>query len=139
MNAYVDTSVLLRVVLGERGVLKEWRLLEMALASELIRVESQRTIDRARIRLRLADEEVASRRADLLELLEGFHLAPLNRTVLERAAEPFPTTLRTLDAIHLSTALLARQQHADLVFATHDRELATAARSMGFRVFGAAR
>lgn len=96
MIAYVDTSVLLRVVLGERGALKEWRSLDMALASELIRVESQRTIDRARIRLRLADDEVASRRADLLELLGGFHIAPLSRMVLERASEPFPTTLRTL-------------------------------------------
>jgi predicted nucleic acid-binding protein len=43
-----------------------------------------------------------------------------------------PTTLGTLDAIHLATALLEREQgHADLVMATHDQALATAAKASG--------
>ncbi len=57
-------------------------------------------------------------------------------TRLERAAEPFPTLLGSLDAIHLASALLARTLVDDLGFATHDEELATAARAMGFRVLG---
>ena len=31
MNAYVDTSVLLRKVLGETGALRQWRSIEIAL------------------------------------------------------------------------------------------------------------
>jgi predicted nucleic acid-binding protein len=41
------------------------------------------------------------------------------------------------DAIHLATALLVRPAFEDLALATHDRELATAARAVGFRVHGA--
>jgi len=136
VNVYVDSSVLLRVVLNEPGALRQWRRITRPLASEIIRLECRRTIDRARIRERLSDEAVALRRAAVLEVLESFDIVPLDTLVLERAAEPFPTLLSSLDAIHLATALLARAQVADLRFATHDGELATAARAMGFEVFG---
>ncbi len=139
MKAYVDTSVLLRIVLAEPKPLSEWRSIDLALTSELTRVEALRTIDRARIELRLSDIDVAERRALVLGTLDGFHVAELDRVVLGRAAEPFPTLLRTLDAIHLATALLSRAAHQGLVFATHDAAQAIAARAVGFRVIGAAR
>lgn len=139
MIAYVDTSVLLRVVLGEPSPLRQWRSIEIAISSELIRVEALRSIDRARVRSGLADADVAERRESVLSVLDGFHLAALNRDVLQRAADPFPTLVRTLDAIHLATAALARWQHEELVFATHDVQLALAARALGFQVIGAAR
>jgi hypothetical protein len=56
--------------------------------------------------------------------------------VLERAAEPFPTVLGSLDAVHLASALLIRPDIPDLAFATHDVELGTAARAMDFEVLG---
>ena len=136
MKVYVDTSVVLRVVLGEPAPLTQWRSIEMAISSELIRVEALRTIDRARIRLRLDDREVAERRADVLEMLDAFHIARMDRAVLDRASEPFPTLVGTLDAIHLATAVLARSEHEGLLFATHDAALGTAARAVGFRVVG---
>ncbi len=136
MKTYVDTSVLLRKLLGEPHALRQWNAIGTALSSELIVVEALRTVDRARIRLRLSDEEVAERRADVLETVNAFNLAEVNRAVLDRASQQFPTTLGTLDAIHLATALLLREMIEDLVFATHDMQLATAARSLGFRVIG---
>lgn len=136
MNVYVDSSVLLRVALNERGALREWRRIERPLASELIRLECRRTIDRARLRERLSDQAVAQQRTAVLELLDTFDILPVDPAVLERAAEPFPTLLSSLDAIHLATALLARAQVHDLYFATHDGELGTAARAMGFEVLG---
>jgi hypothetical protein len=60
----------------------------------------------------------------------------LDRRVLDRAAEAFPTSLGSLDAIHLASALLARTAISDLEFATHDDELGIAARAMGFGVVG---
>jgi hypothetical protein len=45
--------------------------------------------------------------------------------------------LGSLDAIHLASAVLARSKSPDLVIATHDAELATAARAVGFEVLGA--
>lgn len=136
MNAYVDSSVLLRVILGEPGRLRMWSRITTAVASELIRLECLRTIDRARIRFHLADEEVASRRAAVLEAIDAFVLVPIQPIVLERAAEPFPTLLGSLDAIHLASALLVRDRFEDLVLATHDDALALAARAVGFRVYG---
>ena len=139
MTAYIDTSVVLRIALGEPQPLREWRSLERAISSELVRVECLRTIDRARLLLPLSDDEVAERREAVLAILRGFHIARLDDHVLARAADPFPTLIRTLDALHLATAQLVRSEHADLVFATHDRQLGMAARAIGFEVIGAGR
>ena len=65
-------------------------------------------------------------------------LVVLQRPILARASEPFPTPLGTLDALHLATALVWRDRNPqELVVATHDRDLALAARSFGFVVAGA--
>lgn len=75
-------------------------------------------------------------RAAVLEAISGVTLVSIDPAVLERATQPFPTTLGTLDAIHLSSALLARKAFDGLIMATHDQALSVAARSMGFQVFG---
>jgi predicted nucleic acid-binding protein len=137
LRVYVDSSVLLRVVLGEPRRLREWSRITTAVSSEVLRVECLRVLDRLRIARALRDRELARRRGTLLEILEGFDLVRANRAVLERASEPFPTSIRTLDAIHVASALLARSRYAALRFATHDDELATAAVSVGMRVLGA--
>ena len=136
MTVYVDSSVLLRVVLAEPGRLRSWKAITRPIASDLVRLECLRTIDRARIRLGLDDEAVALSREAVVEQLETFELISLDPPVLERAAEPFPTVLGSLDALHLASALLVRGELPDLRFATHDRELAIAARAMGFDVLG---
>jgi len=64
-------------------------------------------------------------------------IAYLQRPILARASEPFPTPLGTLDALHLSTALVWQDRmYQALVMATHDRDLALAARSFGLDVRG---
>jgi hypothetical protein len=72
----------------------------------LISTESPRTLDRVRIRARLSDVEVARRRAMILNLIDALELIEIDSTVLDRAAQPMPTELGTLDAIHLASALL---------------------------------
>lgn len=136
MIAYVDSSVLLRLVLGEPQPLREWSRLETTVSSTLLRVECLRTLDRARIRFRAPDEEIAIKRADVLRRLESFHLIPVDEGVLERAAQPLPTLLGTLDAIHLACATLAQPRFGELAFATHDDQLGVAARACGFDVIG---
>lgn len=132
----MDSSVLLRVVLAEPGRLRVWSKITEPVASELIRLECLRTIDRARIGLRLEDGDVSERRAAVLEVIDTFNLVPIGPRILERATEPFPTTLGSLDAVHLATALLVRDRFDDLSLATHDYELAVAARAVGLRVHG---
>lgn len=136
MRVYFDSSVLLRVVLGERGRLKEWSGTSEAVTSEITRVECLRAIDRLRLEGKMADRELSRRRASALSVLSGFELVRLNRAVLERAAEPFPVKIRTLDAIHVASALLVRARFRAMRFATHDADLATAARAEGLPVIG---
>ncbi len=137
MNAYIDSSVLLRIILGEPGRLTSWRRIDLAVSSQVLRLECLRTIDRARMQLQLPDEAVSRQRADALEAIESISLIPLTTPVLERAAEPFPTLIGSLDALHLASAMLVREQYDDIVFATHDHALAVAARAVGFQVDGA--
>jgi len=60
---------------------------------------------------------------------------PLSRAVLNRAADPFPTVLGTLDAIHLASALLWIEEKGEaLTLVTHDQQLAIAARACGLDV-----
>ena len=139
MNVYVDSSVLLRVVLGEPDRLRIWPTITNAVSSELIRLECLRTIDRARIRLGLEDARIAKYRADVLEAVDAFTLVALDSSVLERASEPFPTALGSLDAIHLASALLVRDNFGELALATHDDELGIAAQATGFQVHGVSR
>ena len=48
-----------------------------------------------------------------------------------RAREPFPTPVRTLDAMHLASADFLRHRGQDVTLATYDDRLAAAARRIG--------
>src|SRR6202163_2477308 len=121
MIAYVDSSVLLRLALGQSNALPEWRQIDRGVSSALISTESLRTLDRLRIRAGLSDVEVASRRATILALVDSLELIEIDSVVLDRAAQPLPTEVGTLDAIHLASALLWRDSvGTDPVVATHD-------------------
>ena len=136
MIAYVDSSVILRIELEQSGKLPEWGAIDRAITSELTRVECLVALDRTRIDRRLDDITVMTARVSILDTLEGIELVRLAPLILDRAAEPFPTSLRALDAIHLATALAARDEIPEIVVASHDRRLGLAARAMGFQVLG---
>jgi len=70
MIAYVDSSVLLRVALGQANALPEWRDIERGVSSALVMTETLRTLDRVRLRVNLSDTEVARRRATILALID---------------------------------------------------------------------
>lgn len=137
MIAYVDASVLLRVALRQPDALAQWRQIQQGVSSALVMTESLRTLDRLRLRANLADTEVASRRATILQLIASLELVEIDAVVLDRAAQPMPTELGTLDAIHLATALLWKEMsRVDLVMATHDGALGLAAQAYGLPVVG---
>ena len=72
----------------------------------MVTTESLRTPDRVRLRVSLSDIEVARRRATILALIDSLELIEIDGSVLDRAAQPMPTELGTLDAIHLASAIL---------------------------------
>ena len=137
MIAYIDTSALLRIVLREPGALEDLRSYDGLVSSELIAVESTRTIDRLRLQGSLTAEEAAARFRTVNEWLEAIDLVLMRPPVLSRASEPMPMPLGTLDALHLATALIWRDRVGPLpVMATHDTMLGTAGLAFGFDVLG---
>ena len=137
MIAYLDASVLLRVLLGQPERLAEWPQIERGIGSALVEVECLRALDRLRLREQLPPEEIAARRESVFHLTAELEVVEPTWPVLRRASQPFPVPLGTLDALHLATALLWRDTRGeDLAMATHDRALALAARSCGLPVLG---
>jgi predicted nucleic acid-binding protein len=139
--AYLDASVLTRIILNEPSALAEWSSLDAGVASALARVECYRALERLWRQHQLTDEELEFKRLRLDTLLRNLELIPIEDAVLNLASQPFATWVASLDAIHLSTAMIYRRRQPEderpIVFATHDRQLAKAAAAMQFDVIGA--
>jgi len=137
VTAYVDGSVILRLALGQANALVEWSKIRRGVASALVKTESLRTLDRLRLRAKLSDAEVATRRAAILSLIGSLEVVELDAAVLDRASQPMPTELGALDAIHLATALLWKEMTGvEITVATHDEALGLGAKAHGLPVVG---
>ncbi|MGQ0504242.1 MAG: type II toxin-antitoxin system VapC family toxin [Myxococcaceae bacterium] len=137
MIAFIDSSVLLRKFFDEPDPLKQWSEITEAYASRLLPLEIGRVIDRFRLAGEVDDEEVAHLHEEARRTLRSIELRPITERILQRAAAPMPTTVGSLDAIHLATALEIATQRGGLVLVTHDLQLARAARASGLEVLGA--
>ena len=138
MRAFIDTSVLLRVLFGESGRLEEWSEIEEAYASRLVAVEVARVIDRYRLMGQIDDEDVARLHEEARRALRSMDVLAITEPILKRAEQAAPTIVGTLDAIHLATALeLEQHLREPLVLATHDVQLARASRASGLSTVGA--
>jgi predicted nucleic acid-binding protein len=122
---YLDTSVLGRVLLDEpdtAAIRRELGRFERHISSRLIRVELRR-LGLLKDMLEHVDE-----------LLAGPVLIPLDETILTAAETIAPSVVRTLDAIHLATAVrLAGAGQLDALM-TYDKQLAVGAREHGITV-----
>ncbi len=122
-----DSSALTKLVVreSESAPLRTWLAARDDVAwaaSSLTRVEVVRAVARAR-----AAAVPAARR-----LLAGMDLVPLGPDILETAADLGPASLRSLDALHLATALSLGP--ALDAFVVYDERLAQAATGVGLPV-----
>jgi hypothetical protein len=123
--AYLDSSAVVKTVVEEaesRALNVFLRDFETHASSELSRTEVVRAVRRAQPR--------ALRRA--IEALEQLVLIEVSETILDSAGFLEPTTLRTLDALHLATARALSPQLGALV--TYDERMAAAGQSLGLPV-----
>ncbi len=121
---YFDTSALVKLVFeeAESGALAEWlsaRTEVPKITSDLAMIELLRTCRRI-------DADAV---ADATTLLGGLDLMPMDRTIVEHAAALAPADLRSLDAIHLASALAVKDDLSVLV--AYDDRLCTAAARAG--------
>lgn len=140
MIAYIDASVLIRILLQHPQPLPEWDEITLGVSSALLVVECHRALDQLAHREELSESDVAEKRSLLELFVPRLEILQLDQRVLDIACQPLPTSLATLDAIHLATAGIYREKQPDderpLSFATHDRALAKAAKAMRFEVIG---
>ncbi|PIT98900.1 MAG: hypothetical protein COT74_12615 [Bdellovibrionales bacterium CG10_big_fil_rev_8_21_14_0_10_45_34] len=137
MIAYVDSSILMRFLLGQPSVLPEFRKVERPVASKLLRVEGLRTLDRLRVRGLLTEKEYVKSSEEFRDATDAIEWVEITDSVLDRVCGSFAIGLGTLDAIHLVSALVWQERtKMKLVFLTHDELLGRAARALGFQVLG---
>lgn len=133
MIVYLDSSVVLRPLLGQPQVLQTWSKWTTAYSSELLGVECRRAIDRLRLESLYDDQQVAQAMDQLGRIERTIKRIRLSRSIIQGAAKTMPTIVKTLDALHLASAIALRERRGiELVFATHDAQQATAARALGF-------
>jgi predicted nucleic acid-binding protein len=124
---YFDTSALVKLVFEETEstALAEWLTVRAdvpKVSSDLSTIELLRTCRRV--------DEDAVEAANLL--LGGIDLLPMDRAIVEKAATLVPTDLRSLDAIHLASALSVKANLTALV--AYDVRLCSAAAQAGIEV-----
>ncbi len=141
MSLYVESSALLAWLLDEpaaptvRAALDD---ADLVFTSGLTQVESQRVLVRGGFLGEWTETEIADRRALLAEASTYWSLIPLDEDVLQRASRPFPgEPVRTLDAIHLASALVAREALAGVALLSLDRRVREAGRELGFEILPA--
>jgi predicted nucleic acid-binding protein len=108
---------------------------ELVLASDLTVIECRRALIRASAAGALPEATAQKRRAHLRRTLEHWILFRLEEEIVERASRAFPLEpIRTLDAIHLATALLAQSLVPDLALLSLDDRVRENGARMGFRL-----
>jgi predicted nucleic acid-binding protein len=106
---------------------------ELVIASDLTVVECDRVLIRAVALDELRESDAVDRQARLNAVSARWTLLALDEEIVERARRPFPAEpVRTLDAIHLASALTARKAVPDLVLLSLDTRIRQAANRLGF-------
>ena len=136
MNCYIDSSVVLRHLLGGGPVFSDFRRYRRVGSSELLIIECSRVIDRYRMEKLLDDEQAADARERLRAVTDGMYIIELNGVVKKRAGGQFPTVIGTLDALHISSAIvwMEAEKMKSLALISHDRQMNICARAMGLDV-----
>ena len=128
MNAvYAETSAVVAWLLGEQSGLRARRVLDSAdqvVTSVLTLLEAMRGILRAATERRLTAANASRLKGLLTRTTTAWQLLEVTQDIRVRAAEPFPIEpVRTLDALHLATALQFSRVFPGLPVLTFDERI----------------
>jgi hypothetical protein len=119
---YLDSSVALAHLLAEDRSPPEAMWREPLVASRLLEYEVWNRIHARQLGRSHGDEARA--------LIGRLALIELAAPVLARALEPFPTPVRTLDALHLASIEFLRSRNQTVALASYDARQLAAARAL---------
>jgi predicted nucleic acid-binding protein len=138
VSVYAESSAILAWLLDEasgsdiRQILRES---EAIITSDLTLIECDRVLLRAAALGELTEAEAADRRAHLMTASSHWHVLRISPEVVERARQPFPgEPIRTLDALHLASTLVARGTLPGLELLSLDERIRRAAARLGLPV-----
>jgi predicted nucleic acid-binding protein len=138
VNLYAESSAVLGWLLDEHSAADVRRSLsaaEIIVASDLTLIECDRVILRAAALGELTEAEAADRRARLTAAASHWQTLRVAPEIVERARQPFPgEPIRTLDAIHLASALVARTAIVGLALLSLDDRVRKAGRKLGLDI-----
>ena len=123
---YLDTSVALAQLLAEDRIPAADLWAETLVSSRLLEYEMW---------TRIHARGLAASHGDLVRALVGrTAFLELSPPVLSRALEPFPCSVRTLDALHLASMEFLLRSGQVFELATYDERLRTAATALGIPI-----
>lgn len=132
MNCYIDSSVLLRYLLTGDEEFQKVKDFKKIGSSELLFIECSRVLHRYRLESAISDYQLEEAVIHFTDIYNALHVFEMSSSVKKKSAESFPTIIGTLDAIHVSTAMLwAEQEGEPLVLFTYDEQMKICAHSMG--------
>jgi len=138
VNVYAESSAVLAWLLGEEtgdAVREVLQHAELVMASDLTLVECDRVLIRAVTMGEIDEAAAADRRAHLNAAASHWHLWRVSLDVVERARHPFSAEpIRTLDAVHLASALAVRSVVPGVELLSLDDRIRRAAKQLGFHV-----
>lgn len=141
MNLYAESSAVLSWLLGEAAgpsVRKCLREADVIVSSRLTLVECHRALARAVALTALAESRAAGLRRQLEETARHWNILSLAPAILDRACQPFPgEPIRTLDALHVASALHGRTAGIDLAVLSFDDRIRSTCVGLGFAVLPA--
>lgn len=136
MTIYAETSALLRWLFAEEGgpgVRDDLRTASKVATSRLTLIETRRVIHRAEREGRVTAAQAADLRAIFAQAASTWAVLEISDEVARRAEAGFPVEpLRTLDAIHLASALFLREALPELAIMTADERVRANAHALGF-------
>ena len=132
---YLETSAILTWLLGEKRAAEARRAVDAAervVTSALSIAEVERALLRAESAVMLKAADGQRLRGLLQRARSSWATMAVTDEVLGRAARPFPVEpVRTLDAVHLATALAFAQAYPDLRVVSFDRRILDNAAALG--------
>jgi hypothetical protein len=138
VNLYAESSAVLAWLFDEPTAPAVRRLLGEAaiiVASDLTLIECDRVLLRALALKELTEAQAADRRAHLIAAAAHWQVLRIAAEIVDRARQPFPgDPIRTLDAIHLASLLVARSAVAGLRLLSLDERVRQAARRSGIAI-----
>ena len=138
MNIYAESSAVLAWLLGEEAGHRVREVLRRAVsvtASDITLLECHRVLIRMVTLGEIDEATAADRRARLNAAAAHWHMWRVSLDIIDRARHAFPAEpVRTLDAIHLASALAARSAVPGVELLSLDDRIRRSGQQLGFHL-----